>query len=429
MNLQLGSNVKSSVNKHKKENKTSRRGFCGAISGLSRHYGRPQNKTKTSRGAKKNKRKKMNKGKIKTLLTKSGLLILAMATLGIFANAQTIDSTLALKMACETSPNNTVTIGYPAKISNGARPPAAEVVNTPCTIVLAPSGSFETDEVAMSFNGEFRIQSTVPTQVKFVKSYFTAPALTLNLRGNDSFLGIDESLLQAGAGNLTVNFGFGGVTEILLPLSGSLNSLEAAGAINFNGGAKLTATLLETQWTAGNGINVFMGGAEGTFKAEKSNLINNGGAIGIRSNSPKALVDFSFGEMRSANGVVVNTPAIESNLVLNTARVFGGAGNLSFNIGANGNVGKAEITDSVLDTNGAVAIAASINAQQGMAKLQSSNVRAGGPATVRSGAFGETLVLNSTLNSSTSIIFSTGASGNCVNDQNNLTAPVIRPCI
>lgn len=370
----------------------------------------------------------MNTGKITNLLTKLGFFVIALAMMSVAVLAQGIDSTLALKMACETSPNNVVNINYPAKISNGARPPMTEVVNSPCTISLGPSGSFETDEIGVRFNGGFAIRSTNPTQVKFVKSFFTSPAMTLTLTGNDSFLGVDESLLQATAGNLAINYGFGGVLEILRPLTGSINSLEAAGAVNINGGGKLTGTLIDAQVLAGAGINVNMNGAEGTFKTEKSNLVATGGAIAIRSAFPKALVEGAFGDWRAANGVLVVLQQTESGLFMNTTRVFGGAGNINFNVAAAGNTRIAEIIDSQLDTNGAVNIFGSVNGQYGIAKLQTSNVRAGGPVAIRTGNLGETLVLTSTISSPVAIRINTGLNGKCLSDQNNLTAPVVQPC-
>ncbi|MEK7724725.1 MAG: hypothetical protein AAB336_10280 [Acidobacteriota bacterium] len=370
----------------------------------------------------------MNKGKITNLFTKLGVFIIALAMMSVGAMAQGIDSTLALKMACETSPNNVVNINYPAKVSNGANPALPEVVNSPCTVSLGPSGSFETDQIGMNFAGPFSVRSTTPTQVKFVKSYFTAPTMVVTLTGNDSFLAVDESLLQARAGNLAINYGFGGVLEVLLPLSGSINSIEAAGVVNINGGGKFTGTLIDTQVLAGAAINVNMNGAEGTFKTEKSNLVANNGAIAVRSAFPKALVDASFGDWRATNGVFVTLQQTESGLFVNTARIFGGAGNINFNVAAAGNTRIAEIIDSQLDTNAAVSIFGSVNGQYGLAKLQTSRIRAGGPVAVRTGTLGETLVLTSTISSPVAIRINTGLSGKCLSDQNNLTAPIIQAC-
>jgi hypothetical protein len=370
----------------------------------------------------------MNKGKIMNFFNKLTLTIITLALAGTAVLAQGIDSTLALKRACETSLNNVVRIDYPAKISNGAIASRPELVNTPCTIAIGPSGSLETDQIGMSFAGPLSIRSSVPTQVKFVKSYFAAPAMLIALTGNDSFLGVDESLLQARAGNVVVNYGFGGVFEALRPLTGAVSSIEAAGSVNINSAGKFTGTLIDTQIVAVDSINVNMNGAEGTFKTEKSNLVANRGTIAVRSAFPKALVDASFGDWRAGNGVFVSLQQIESGLFINTARIFGGVGNINFNVAAAGNTRIAEIIDSQLDTNGAVSIFGSVNGQFGLAKLQSSRVRAGGAVAVRTGTLGETLVLTSTIDSPVAVRINTGLNGKCLSDQNVLNSPVVQRC-
>ena len=63
-----------------------------------------------------------------------------------------IESTSDLKMACETSPGNVVTLDQPTKIFLGSRPPAEEQVNSGCTLVLSPGVNLEVERGKGSTN-------------------------------------------------------------------------------------------------------------------------------------------------------------------------------------------------------------------------------------------------------------------------------------
>ncbi len=369
----------------------------------------------------------MNKGKLHNLFTfvAGSFAVLA---LGQAISAQTIDSTAALRLACETNPGNTVTIDYPAKISNGAGAELPEQVGTGCTVVIAPSGSFETDQVGMNFNGPFSIQAASQTQVKLVKSRVSATTLNLTATGAGSYVGVSESLLRSTAGDLNVITGFGGVFEVLLPLSGALNSLESEGALNISGGGKFEGSILETQISAASGINVSLGGAEGIFKTDKSNLATTNGAVTISSQGFKSLVEMSFGEVRAANGFNVTLPGSEGNLVVSNMVVNSGAGAILFDVARIGNVGKISVTGSRITSGGGVSILSSLFGRTGLASVEDTAITAGNAILVQTGRLGETIAKTNTMNSPASITFRTGLSGKCLAEQNVLVAPFVRAC-
>ena len=188
------------------------------------------------------------------------------------ALASHMESTVALKTACETSPGNTVFLNHPTKISAGAQTGTErEVVGTGCTIVLGSSGKFEVDERAMWFEGPLTITGGDYASVVFIESTVTANAITLTLTGRDSVLLVTESRLQTWPtgnppverGNLTIDMGPGGKVEImkqLKPEFGGGGTLSAHGAINITGDTRFNMTLVEAHVGAQRGIRVTMAG-------------------------------------------------------------------------------------------------------------------------------------------------------------------------
>lgn len=356
-------------------------------------------------------------------------VVVTVFTFGLMVSAQSIDSTDALKLACETSPNNTVVIDYPAKVNNGGTVEFPATVNAGCTISLTPSGSFETDQIGISFNGQFAIQSNSQTQVKIVKSALTATSMNLTTAGNGSYLGISESLLKTTEGDFNVSAGFQSVVEIALPLSGSLSSIESSGGVSFTGGSgKFEGSVLETQILAMTGITVSMGGAEGIFKTDRSNLVTANGAVTISSQGSKSLVEMAFGEVRAANGINVTLPGSEGNLVWQDMRANSGVGSIAIDVARFGSVGKIGVFGSVLNSGAGVSLLASLNGRSGLAALENTAVTASNNVVVQTGRVGETLVKTSNINSLTSIVFRNGIGGKCLSDQNVLVAPFIRAC-
>lgn len=357
---------------------------------------------------------------------KTRILSIAAAVLFIFAidgAAQTMTSTAELKLACETSPNNVVTINVPTQISSGPQAPATENVNTRCTIVLGQFASFEVSQVSMTFVGALRFQAANEAHILFIESEFTAPSINAT-QTSKSLFQVERSLLRATSGSIVINSGSEGAVDIKGPLVGG--NLVANGAVNINGGLKFYGTLTDAGVSAGAGVNVNMTGNEAQFIATTSTVSAANGAINVTGSGEKNYAEFKFNSVAaSPRGINIRLNGNESEIVGNQFSFDGGAGII---LRTSGNKGKVTMADGTLSAAGAVQVQASTTGLEGVVVVQNANFNTGGSTRIETGSRGNTEVLDSSLTSNTLIRFTTGAGGNCKSQNNSLSAANLQIC-
>lgn len=353
-------------------------------------------------------------------------LTFCFALLLIFAAegaAQSFTSTAELKLACETSPNNTVQINVPTQISSGPQAPATENVNTRCTIALGQFASFEASQVSMTFAGPLRFQAANEAHIRFIESEFTAPSINI-AQTSKSLFQVERSRLRATTGNIAVSSGTEGSVDIKGPLVGG--NLIAAGAVNISGGLKFYGSLTDAGVVAGTGINVNLTGNEAQFISTTSTLDAANGAVNVTSSGNKSFAEFKLGSVvASPRGFNVRLNGGESEIVANQFTFDGGTG-IIFRTGVS--KGKITLADGTLAAGGAVTIQASTTGVEGVAVVQNALFNAGGGIRVETGSLGNTEVLDSSLTSNTLIRFATGAGGSCKSQNNILSAPTLQIC-
>jgi hypothetical protein len=354
------------------------------------------------------------------------LSLAAMMVLFIFAadaSAQSFTSTAELKLACETSPNNTVQINVPTQISSGPQAPATENVNTRCTIVLGQFASFEASQVSMTFAGPLRFQAANEAHILLIESEFTAPSFNAT-QTSKSLFQVERSRVRATAGNIAVNSGTEGSVEIKGPLAGG--NLVASGAVNISGGLKFYGSVTDAGLSAGTGINVNLTGAEAQFISTTSTLDAANGAINVTSSGDKSYAEFKLGTVAaSPRGINVRLNGGESEIVANQFAFDGGAGVV---LRTGFSKGKITMADGTLRSNAAVTIQSSTTGTEGVAVVQNAQFNAGAGLRIETGSLGNTEVLDSALSSPTLIRFASGAGGSCKSQNNTLTAPTLQIC-
>jgi len=404
-----------------------------------------------------------------TGLACAGLLAGLLA--GLTSAAAQMTSTAELKLACETNPGNVVTINVNTQISTGPRPPLAEMVTTPCTLVLAPLVTFEAGQVGMNFNGAFTIQGAGEAQGLFIESEFAARSVSVT-QSDKSALLLDRSLFRATGGGITINTGAEGIVDLRGPIASG--NLVATGAIAISGGQKFAVTLADahiqagttlsmtmsgpeshlvtttstvnanrtltiaggtrfvgqlndTQLNARTGLAVTLTGAEGLFSAVTSTLDTVNGSINITSTGDKGVVELKLGSVATGrNGVTVSLTGNESNLNANEFSIDGGTGAVLLQ--SQGNVSKLTAVLGVINAGGAITARAATTAQYGVALVEKVQASAGQAIRVETGAFGVTETKDNTLTSPTLVRIASGAGGGCTSLNNILSAPVQQIC-
>ncbi|HMS39336.1 MAG TPA: hypothetical protein PKE69_03865, partial [Pyrinomonadaceae bacterium] len=246
-----------------------------------------------------------------------------------------------------------------------------------------------------------------------------APSINV-AQTSKSLFQVERSLLTARTGNIVVSSGTEGSVDIQGPLVGG--NLNAAGAVNFNGGLKYFASLTDAGISAGAGVNVNMTGNEGQFIVTTSNIQAANGAINITGSGEKNFAEFKF---NSPRGINIRLNGNESEIVGNQFSFDGGAGII---LRTGGNKGKVTMADGTLSATGAVQVQASTTGLEGVVVVQNANFNSGGSTRIETGSRGNTEVLDSSLTSSTLIRFATGAGGNCKSQNNILSAPTLQVC-
>lgn len=345
-------------------------------------------------------------------------------TLADAALAQTMSSTAELKLACETSPNNVVAINANTQISTGPQSPATELVNTKCTLVVAPLVTFEASQVSMTFRGPLVIQGGLESRALFIESTFAAPSISSSL-GDKSLLLVERSLMQSTVGGIVSTSGAESIVDIRGPLVGG--NLVSAGAVRLTGGQKFGAFLTDAEVRARTGIIVNMAGPEAQFISVTSILDTATGAINVSSAGAKALAEFKLGSVATGRGGINVTFSGPESLINANEFTFNDLAG-PINLRANGAKSNVTAVLGTLNASGAVNIQASTASTEGSVLVQNALITAGGIVQVQSGALGKTEVLDSSLTSSTRVRITTGAGGVCTTVNNVVTAPIQQIC-
>jgi hypothetical protein len=370
----------------------------------------------------------MNKQKKAATLSElsAKLVALAVFALGLVApaSAQTMSSTAELKLACETSPGNVVTLTNNTQISTGPQAPATEIVNTKCTIVLNPQVTFEASQVSMTFNGPLSIQASTEGRALFLESSFTARSVSVSL-GNLGGLLVERSLLRSSVGGIAITSGVESSVDIRGPIAGG--GLVSNQGISISGGQKFFGTLTDAEVRANANVTVNLSGAEGQFISTTSTVNSANGAINITSSGEKAFVEFKLGAVATGrNGVNVTLNGAESTINANEFNISSAAAGVFLRTG--GSRSAISLALGTISSGTVTTIQASLTGTEGKAILQNANVAAGGNFRVETGSLGNSEVVDSSLVSNTLVRIATGAGGSCKSQNNIINAPAQQIC-
>jgi hypothetical protein len=363
-----------------------------------------------------------------------GLALMALSATPAFSQ---LTSTTDLRNACQTSPGNVVVLTQPASILVGPRYPATEQVLTGCTIVIGPGAKLDTEGVSMTFAGPLVVQSANLTEVKLTRTYLSAPSANFNLTGTGTAIEMSFSLIRTTAGSLSLTMGDESKLTVMSRLvSGPLESLIAATTLQIQGGQKYTAAFGEsTRFSAPQGINIAMNGAESSLSITTAWLTADQGNVTIASSAAKGVVNLSSTNLVFKNLGSIRLAGSDSLLKLEqngmSSAISGqvAPGGMTIEVGA----GAAE--NSVIQASNvaifdvaSITVRASAQGQKGVLAIQKSHLRSTGDIVLETGAQGLTEVKESYGASSTRLRAATGAGGSCLYDLNTITAPIMQIC-
>ncbi len=377
----------------------------------------------------------MNKQKQMSTLSRLALNYLRYISLGVIglscalglslaASAQTMSSTAELKLACETSPGNVVTLTNNTQISTGPQAPATEVVNTKCTIVLAPQVTFEASQVSMTFNGPLSIQASTEGRALFLESSFAARSVTVAL-GNLGDLLVERSLLRSTVGGIAITSGVESSVDVRGPLPGG--GLVSNQGVSISGGQKFFGALTDAEVRANANVTVNLSGAEAQFISTTSTINSANGAINIVGSGEKSFAEFKLGAVATGrNGVNVTLSGTESTINASQFN-FSSATAVVF-LRTGGSKGAVTLAMGTIASGTVTTIQSSLTGAEGKAVLQDATVNAGGNFRVETGSLGNSEVLDSSLTSNTLARIATGAGGSCKSQNNIINAPAQQIC-
>lgn len=361
-----------------------------------------------------------------TLVVRSSVAFLCLG-LAASVSAQVV-TTAELKAACQ-APGNTVNVVNTYKVMSPVQPPPLVVVNSGCTFVFAPDSQFETDNVNLRFTGPVSFQASAKATVSFKSTAWTAPSFTASLLGNEGGFYSDESRVTANAGGISIALGDFATLGITGPINGVGNALNAVGTLGVSAGQKFTGTFETTRVRGGTGISMALNGSEATVAGNNTNFIAAAGQFNLSSPGVKASVDLASGVVQAPGGVALTLPGAESKATILGTRLTAVSGSVSVQAGSAGQgIGVVTIDSANIRAGGSYTMLASVGADKGEAVLSNSSVTAGGNVLIRSDLVGLTNILNNVMTSPTEIRAFTGASGACIAEGNNATAPVVAIC-
>jgi hypothetical protein len=356
--------------------------------------------------------------------------IIAGLTFAALAIAQPapFSTTAQLKAACETSPGNVVVINTPVKVFNGPALPAVETVRTGCRLVFGSNGSIEFDNVGMRFTGALSLQASAKTTFSMKKALLSANSVLVDFAAPEGIVVLDESRLLATAGSVTIDVADDGKLQISKPLAGAINSIQASGLVNLQGGRKYELAMAETRIDAGTGIAISTDGPEGMVQATAVILNTRTGQVNITSPGAKAVLDYSLGRIAAPAGFSVNYAGDEASIDIKTTAIVASAGSVNLQAGSAGSFGVLKLTEGTLSTAGTLFLRASEAFTKGEAVLETMRVTATRGIDVVTGDNGLTSVKINNLVSSSLVRAVTGPSGACIAESNTVRAPQVSLC-
>ncbi|MFN4080590.1 MAG: T9SS type A sorting domain-containing protein [Saprospiraceae bacterium] len=374
------------------------------------------------------------------MLTQLGrtLVVLTFLLAANRTNAQ-INTPQDLKLACETSPGNIVTLLQSAKVAAQAVPVTPLTVNCPCTVVLTNSSTLEFENVNMQFAGALAVQSAGNGEAKVVGSILSAPSVSFNLGGAGSQMNTSKSKIVATAGNLTITLGTQAKSEMHTSFAPNFtDGLSATGVVNISAGERFTGSLAEMTIAGNAGINIALSGAEALLKVEKVSFKSSAGSTTISASGLKGLLEMKESKFFSHNKTSLLFNGVESTLKINQTGFYGptlvtpSLGDVVLTAGAGAaGLGKAELGEITTGTiGGSFRVTASVGGSVGGVKLEKSTITSNGAMLFETGALGSTEVKENSLTSGVKITVKTGLNGNCVASPNFvMNAPVVEACL
>lgn len=361
-----------------------------------------------------------------------GVLLVAAAPAAALAQVP-IDSTAALKAACENSSDNVVRVDTGLKIFTGVRPgDGAEQVATGCTLELGPNGKFEADQVSMAFNGPFTVRSSGQSSAVFTGSRWQSTAASFDLSaGPKGEVKIVTSQMVTTVGDFVVRVGVEGQFQAQYLLGTSLASVEAAGAIRIAGGDKLLAQIAATGLHGTSGIHLRLDGRDSVFKSERAGFSTVRGPVVVTSTGEKNLVEINQDAFEPVGGDArIAMDGAESTLKFIQTLMHSDGGEAELRAGGPAAPGGlVEIVDSQLIASQAVAVLASQGGSKGVVKVAKSRLTGGSDVELATGSAGVTEVKENRLNSGRTLQVLTGPGGSCIAELNLVSAPGQRLCL
>lgn len=349
------------------------------------------------------------------------ILVLSTAMLFALVTSATAQNMTAaqLKLACETSPGNTVALTDSSKIEGGA----ASVL-TGCTITIPETKALELVGARISFNGPLTIVGAVKTKVELVdQSRFTASSINLNFTAFESEVKVDKSQLAAGLGG--VQIAMGDIAKVQFAYSsGAGNTVDSTGPVSFSAGTKLTLEMNNVIFSSG-GLTFNFNGPDSVLKAENADVSTKaaGQHVNFNGSGAKTMIEATQSRFSAHGNLNIALAGSESTLKAGVSSriAAGGAVNIAIS-NASGN-GLLELAQVRIEGNSAD-VNASADSEKGKVIYKLGTAIAASNLTFRTGLLGTTEVAESTLTAGSTVRIASGLQGVCKQEKNVITAPM-----
>jgi hypothetical protein len=349
-------------------------------------------------------------------------MALALGTASAYAQLTPLQSTAGFKRACENSVGNRVVVSQDTTVSVGYPASYPEQVATACTVQLLNGAKLAFDKVGMQFAGGLTIVGGSKSGLELLEARLMAPAVNLQLTGEENSLRMAFSRIDASAGNFDLTLGRIAKIEMLRfrsdvpPYFGG--TLVASGALTINAGERLSASINEVNLIADNA-----NGAESEIKLENSGLRSFNASVNVLMRGSKSKAELSNSSVLAAGNIDLAMGQAESGLGLSNVNVQAGARAQIYAAGAKSEV---SISNGRLTTGGGLFVSAAAGSTEGSLKVEGAIVNAGTPIRFVTGVGGKTAVnQNSIVGSGLVDIASPGA---CEALGNRITAPQQQIC-
>ncbi len=346
------------------------------------------------------------------------------------AGGQLTSNTADLKLACETSPGNVVTIGpnTDVVIFEGAQLPAVETVTTGCTLVIGSNSKFTANLVGLSFAGPFNLQSAFKTEVKVQEASIEATSMEWSLPATDSVFTLQTARLKANAGDFALTLGNKGKLEALHMLAGATQAIEAFGTLSIAGGHEFQGLFDGANLQAGVGVTLSLSGDLPALSFSSSDVRSSTGAVNLSSSGAKGTLQINE-SVFGATAINITFGGAESQVKANLSTLGAGNGALVVVAGTGTRpLGLVEITQSQLSATSEINLYASRNGGQGSVVVDASSLNGVSGVRLKTGASGLSSLENSVGSSARLFHVLTGAGGTCRNTSNTITSPGQRLC-